>query len=63
MHLITAGVNGTLTGFEEGLLGDWPLSTGSGQTLQNNAEGGENGVRGASDTAEPADPAWSSDSP
>jgi PKD repeat protein len=60
---IAADVNGTLTGFEEGLLGDWPLSTGSGQTLQNHAEGGENGFRGASAAAEPADPAWSSDSP
>ncbi len=60
---IAAGVNGTLTGFEEGLLGDWPLSAGSGQTLQNNADGGDNGTRGASDNTESADPAWSSDSP
>ena len=60
---IAADANGTLTGFEEGLLGDWPLSAGSGQTLQNIAEGGENGVRGAGEAAEPADPAWSSDSP
>lgn len=60
---IAADVQGTLTGFEEGLLGDWPLSAGSGQTLQNNADGGEVGVRGASEGAEAADPAWSSDSP
>jgi PKD repeat protein len=60
---IAAGVNGALTGFEEGLLGDWPLNDGDGQTLRNNAEGGENGVRGAGTSVESADPAWSSDSP
>jgi PKD repeat protein len=60
---VAADVNGNLTGFEEGLLGDWPLSAGSGQTLQNNADGGEDGTLGASDAQEPADPAWSTDSP
>jgi PKD repeat protein len=60
---IAAGVQGTLTGFEEGLLGDWPLSAGSGQTLANNAADGENGTRGASDADEPSDPAWSNNSP
>ena len=60
---IAAGVQGTLTGFEEGLLGDWPLSAGSGQTLANNAADGESGTRGTSNADEPADPAWSNDSP
>jgi PKD repeat protein len=60
---IAAGMQGTLTGFEEGLLGDWPLSAGSGQTLVNNAQNGENGTRGAGESDEPADPAWSNDSP
>jgi chitodextrinase len=60
---IAAGVQGTLTGFEEGLLGDWPLSAGQGQILANNAADGDSGTRGASDADELADPAWSNDSP
>ncbi len=60
---IAAGVSDDLSGFEEGLLGDWPLSEGSGQTLHNNADGGENGTLGAGDAPEAADPAWSMDSP
>jgi len=60
---IAASVTADLTGFEEGLLGDWPLSEGGGQTLQNNANGGQNGTLGASDAPEAADPAWSADSP
>lgn len=53
----------TLTGYEQGLLGDWALDDGSGQTLDNNAAGGEDGTRGSSEDDETADPAWSSDSP
>jgi len=60
---IATDVNGTLTGFEEGLLGDWPLDSGSGQTLENRAYSAENGVRGSSDAEEPADPAWNDDAP
>ena len=60
---IAADVFGTLSGFEEGLLGDWPLNAGTGQTLRNNAGGGENGTLGPSDAPEAADPAWSTDSP
>ena len=39
------------------------LGAGSDQTLANNADGGEDGTLGASDAQEPADPAWSTDSP
>ena len=60
---IAAGVNGNLSGFEDGLLGEWPLNEGSGQILNNNADAGESGVLGAGDSDEPADPAWSNDSP
>jgi PKD repeat protein len=60
---IAAGVSGTLTGFEEGLLGDWPLSEGNGQMLHNHADGGDSGTLGAGDAAEAADPAWSTDGP
>jgi PKD repeat protein len=60
---VAADMQGNLTGSEEGLLGDWPLGAGSGQTLANNADGGENGTRGSSDADEVADPAWSNDSP
>jgi PKD repeat protein len=60
---IAADLQGDLTGSEDGLLGDWPLSAGSGQTLANNAANGENGTRGASAANETADPAWSNDSP
>lgn len=60
---IAAGVSGNLTGFEDGLLGDWPLNAGSGQTLQNNAAGGENGTLGTGPEPDSADPAWSTDSP
>jgi len=50
-----AGAGGTL-------LGDWPLSAGSGQLLENTA-GGESGVLGLSSEPESSDPAWSADSP
>ena len=60
---IVADMNGSVTGFEVGLLGDWPLSSGSGQGLANNAAGTESGALGAGDAVEPADPAWSSESP
>jgi len=60
---IAAGAAGQLTGFEEGLLGDWPLADGSGQTLGNHAAGGTAGTLGASEAPEATDPAWSSDAP
>ena len=60
---VAGDVNGTLTGYEEGLVGDWSLGAGEGQALGNGAEGGQNGTRGASEEDESADPAWSNDGP
>jgi PKD repeat protein len=60
---IAADMNGSAGSSAEGLLGDWPLNDGSGQTLQNRARGGENGTLGATPQPEAVDPAWSSDSP
>jgi PKD repeat protein len=60
---VAAGVSGDVSGFAEGLLGDWPLDEGSGQTLRNNADGGEDGTLGTSDAKETSDPAWSADAP
>lgn len=60
---IAADVYGVLTGFEEGLLGDWPLDRGQGQVLTNKANGGQDGTRGLSTADEAADPAWSNDGP
>ena len=45
------------------VLGYWRLDEGTGQTLTNSGNAGENGVLGAGDAAEDADPAWSSDAP
>ncbi len=60
---VASDQNADLTGFEEGLLGDWLLDEGSGQTLANNASGGASGTRGPTDDPEASDPAWSSDAP
>jgi PKD repeat protein len=51
------------TGGETGLLGLWPLNEGTGQTLNNAASGGADGVLGSASTAEASDPAWSADAP
>lgn len=60
---IAGSMNRTLSGAETGLLGDWSLSEGSGQTLRNRAGGGVDGFRGGTRNEEPSDPAWSSDAP
>lgn len=60
---IAGSMNRTLSGAETGLLGEWSLSEGSGQTLRNRASGGSDGYRGSTKNEEPSDPAWSSDAP
>lgn len=60
---IAAGRTSPPAASADGLLGRWPLDEGSGQTLANRATGGASGVRGASDSAESPDPAWSSEAP
>ena len=52
-----------LSGFETNLLGYWPLSEGSGQTLHNLARPTTDGMLGANTAVETADPAWSTDGP
>lgn len=52
-----------LTGLETGLLGYWPLSGGSGQSLTNLVPSGAPGQRGATASAEASDPAWSTVGP
>lgn len=56
-------MNGSISGSATGLVGAWPLSEGTGQTLTNNAEGGQDGTRGPSGSDEVTDPAWSNDGP
>jgi PKD repeat protein len=52
-----------LSGSETGLMGYWPLSEGSGQTLQNPAQPSLVGVLGSSTAIENSDPSWTSDGP
>ncbi len=60
---IAATLEQRLSGVEAGLLANWPLDEGTGQTLKNTAPLGADGFRGDSDAIDSADPAWSSDSP
>ncbi len=60
---IASDATANLTGSETGLLGDWRMSDGSGQTLRNRATAGDDGVLGATSAVEATDPAWSSDTP
>ncbi len=60
---IAAFIDENVSASATGLLGDWPCDEGAGQTLDNRASGGSDGVRGASSAAESSDPAWSNDGP
>jgi PKD repeat protein len=52
-----------LSGHESNLLGYWPLSEGSGQILNNQANPAVDGMLGSTTAVETADPAWSTDGP
>ena len=60
---VASDMTADLTGDEGGLLGDWPLNEGSGQLLDNQAAGGEDGTLGSGESVEANDPAWSTDTP
>lgn len=59
---VAQDANAGLTGSEQGLLGGWGLTEGTGQTLAN-VRGGNPGTLGATTSPEPTDPAWSNDGP
>ena len=59
---MSADANAALSGSEQGLLGGWGFTEGSGQTLAN-VKGGTAGTLGASTSQENTDPAWSNDGP
>lgn len=60
---IAAGKDSQVVSGPPGLIGNWYLDEGSGQTLANQVAGAADGVLGASTSAESIDPAWSSDTP
>jgi len=60
---LSTGTTADLTGMEDGLLGDWPLDDGSGQTVSNNKTLATDGVLGAGESEEASDPTWSADGP
>ncbi len=59
---IAASWNVDLGGSGSGLVGDWLMDEGSGQSLNNRA-GGPDGVLGSDGSVESADPAWSTEGP
>lgn len=61
--LATDALGSQPNGSETGLVGYWPMSEGSGQTLANRLASAEAGFLGNAATPDAADPAWSADGP
>lgn len=60
---VTVDMGGSVSPSSSGLLADWPIDEGSGQTLNNRVSAGTDGTLGVSSSSEASDPAWSNDAP